>query len=141
MWPVPATNIAPRRPKEATVARIELPAATRDLEVRLHDPEKDAKRIYKPRVLTRSVKRQLAEGQARIVEASDAIPEDGLATVEQEEAIMRASCDLVTLLLTGADDAPKAGDLLYDQWASEQITDDQVLGLLEQLSETTTDPT
>ena len=119
---------------------IELPSATRDIEVRLHDPEKDALRKFKPRVLTRSRKRELAEAQDRFTKAGADLPDEGIATVEQEELVMRAACDLVNVLLDGGD-GPDAGDLLYEAWAAEDITDDQVFGLIEQLAGVESDPT
>lgn len=120
--------------------RIDL-SAPAEVEVRIPDPASDAVRKFSLRLMTRSVKRQIVAANAKLDEANAALPDEGAATPEQEEAVMRAACDLISVLLSSGEDSPEAGDLLYDAWFEDRITDDQILGLMESLAGVEADPT
>lgn len=121
------------------MARIGLPSAAVDVEVTLTHDGLD--RVYRARVLTRSVKHKIMEAQDRLEAAEDEVPASSAPTPEQEEKLMRAACDVLSLVLVAPDDAPEAGDLLYDAWLAEEATDDQILGLMTQITKASADPT
>lgn len=116
-------------------------SAPDEVEVRIPDPATDAVRKFSLRLMTRSVKRQIAEANAKLEDANAKLPDEGEPSAEQEEAVMRAACDLISALLSGSDEGPQAGDLLFDGWMEDRITDEQILKLMEDLSGGTADPT
>lgn len=114
--------------------RVELPTPD-EVEVLIPDPGSDVKRKYRMRSRTRSVRRSLDEATDAIEKAQEKPEGTTRASREKhEEAVMRAVCDMLSVALEGGEDAPPAGDLLFDQWAADLITEDQIVGLMEALS-------
>lgn len=106
---------------------IELAPAATDATVSL---EWDGKTIaYHLAPITRSVGRELKDGDRRRSEV--AAEADGeLFTDDQDERFLRASCDqLNAALTTRARGAPKAGDMLFDAWAADEVTEEQIYRL------------
>lgn len=120
------------------VNKVKLPAATDDIEVLLKDEKVDAERKYTLRVMTRSAKRE-ARKTTDALEAWQEI--EGDESEEYEEQGMRLMCDLLNAILEGSEGAPAPGDLLYDGWLEERVTDDQIIGLVTSLSGVSADPT
>jgi hypothetical protein len=116
---------------------ITLPDATLAGRVRLLDPNTDLELVYTVATLTRSRKRELR----RIAATLDEVDDDVVLTDDEEDRQVRTLCDMLNVLLVAGDDRPGAGDLLYDRWAAEEITDDQIGGLVQRLQQSQADPT
>jgi len=95
--------------------------------------------LYNVRPITRSVKRSILESQQRLDKLA---PEDPLKiSDEEEQAAMRALCDLIDVFLQPQDDKQRAaGDVLYDAWMDDVITEDAVGDLLTSLLPATDPP-
>jgi hypothetical protein len=115
-------------------------------QVVLADPDLEAgERVYRLVAPTRSVKRQLAEVQEQldgIRRDLEQIDQDG-GTVPPDttDKLTRLWCDELNLVLKGGDDAPPAGDLLYDGYMADRVTDDQIRNLHGDLAGAVADPT
>lgn len=109
-----------------------LPAASDGGRVLLKDEDQDAERVYGLALLTRSKKKQIRELMKQI----EALDTDADIDDEQEEKTIRLFCDLISVFLVGGEDAPAPGDLLFDAWVAEKITDDQITGLFQAIAGT-----
>lgn len=142
-----ARSLTHRRPfvaqKDTIMARIELPSPAREDVVHLRDTEADVDRKFTFHILTRSRKADIREVYKELEALGEELPKDAEnVTDDQEQKAMRLTCDLISLLLKpGKEDGPAAGDMLYEAWLDERITDDQITGLLGQLQQSAQDPT
>src|SRR5690349_17305570 len=121
-------------------------AAKPEAEVVLHDPDHEAgDRVYRLVAPTRTVKRKLSDIQddlEAIRKELVQLDEDGKdAPDDVTDRITRLLCDELNLVLAGGDDAPSAGDLLYDGYMADRVTDDQISGLHTSLAGVVADPT
>lgn len=123
--------------------QIGLPEAGKDIEVRLHDPKVDAVRVYRPRLMTRSAKREVVAAQRAFAEIEKDLPDDpDEFTEEHDERALRGLCDVLNAtLVTDAEDATKPGDLLFNGWLEDEVTEEQIVGLLELIGKSQQDPT
>jgi hypothetical protein len=107
-------------------------------QVVLSDPDHEAgDRVYRLIAPTRSVKKQLGETSKKINALVEADPEPD----DFVDQVTRLWCDELNLLLSGGEGAPPAGDLLFDGYMADRVTDDQIRKLHTGLAEAVADPT
>ena len=102
----------------------------------IFDPDAGKDIKYTARPLSRSIKRRigdLAEKQTEVVlQLADAT---GDSRHELEDQFTRLRCDQLNVLLAAQDDAPPAGDVLFDAYENERISDNEIEGLWTDINE------
>lgn len=120
------------------MARIELRSGTIvDDEVILADGERDL--VYKAALMSRSRKREIAEKLDEFQTHFDRRrrAKRGFSREQHAEwwdGSIRLMCDAISLAIEGtAAETPRAGDLLFDSYMADRVTDDQIEGLFDDL--------
>jgi hypothetical protein len=115
--------------------KITLPKSTGEFEVVL---EHDGRQVvYRPVPVVRSVRRRIRQAQWEFDQLAKRDEED-LAPDEREQLdaqALRTICDQINyVLVTEAEGAPPAGDMLYEGWEADALTEAQIYLFIAQLN-------
>jgi hypothetical protein len=110
-----------------------------DDEIIINDGELD--RIYRPALLSRTRKDEIADALEALrsqFEKNARLARRRAATREEKRRVadetIRRYCDAISLAIEGsAESTPRAGDLLYDGYINDRVSDDQIEGLFGDL--------
>lgn len=111
-----------------------------DTEVYIKDPDADPESekhlmfVVKPAV--RSARREVNEIAVKIVAAFEKLSDaEGAEQLALEETIVRLRCDQINALVTKPDKGQSAGDLMFQGWMDERLTEDQIEWLWDDIRE------